>query len=329
MKKRNINAPTAEKNNSVYMSDFPIISRDSLSPSERQLLDQIRFTIIGVQKGGTTWLSDILSTHEEIHIPERKELHFYNQRPHYSQGVEWYLDNFKDHNGQTVWGEATPNYMWNVATPEEYAKEGDGLLFDVAPRMRALTPEAKLIICLRDPIERAISSYYHQVTRGRLSPLKTLRDQMHTHGILSMSHYDQHLETWFEHFPQEQFHVVVFEEDIRPDENKLATVDAVCDFIGIQRLGDKPVLYELSNEKHDPLLAYLRQVPFVSFAKVTDEDRDPLADRVARALSRRAPDWIQRMVEIKITDEDRDALREALQPDHDRLEAMLGRKLPW
>lgn len=329
MKRNAVNAPVTEKNSSVYVSDFPIISRDSLSASERQLLDKIHFTIIGVQKGGTTWLSDILSTHKDIHIPDRKELHFYNQRPHYSQGVEWYLDNFKEHNDQAVLGEATPNYMWNVATPEEYASEKDELLFDVAPRMRALIPHVKLIICLRDPVERAISSYYHQVTRGRLSPLKTLRDQMHTHGILSMSYYEQHLETWFKEFPQEQFHVLVFEEDIRPDKNKLATVDAVCDFIGVKRLGDQPILYERSNEKHDPLLAYIRQMPFVRFANVTDEDRDPLADRLARALSRRAPDWIQRMVEIKITDEDRDALREALQPDHDRLESMLGRKLPW
>jgi len=111
------------------------------------------FLIIGVMKGGTTSLFNYLAEHPQIQPPFRKEIKFFDI--HYPQGLRWYRAHFplqvKMRPG-TKTGEATPYYIFHPLAVQRIAK---------------MLPEAKLVILLRNPIDRAYSHYNHMVRVGR------------------------------------------------------------------------------------------------------------------------------------------------------------------
>ena len=123
-----------------------------MSEPYRPLLD---FMIVGVQKGGTNALYRFLREHPEIGMSSRKEVHLFDA-PEYSgawtpkQIDERYRPFFEHCPDAGLRGEATPIYLY---VPE------------IARELARYNPELKLIVLLRDPVERAISHYYME--RGR------------------------------------------------------------------------------------------------------------------------------------------------------------------
>ncbi len=115
------------------------------------------FMIIGAQRCGTTALSRFLSRHSEIGMSNPKEVHLFD-RSYYSP--DWTVEQidtryrhcFEERAGVRICGEATPIYLF---FPE------------IARELKRYNPELKLIVLLRDPVERAISSYYLEKNRGR------------------------------------------------------------------------------------------------------------------------------------------------------------------
>jgi len=103
------------------------------------------FVIIGAQKAGTTALFDMFSEHPEISPSTVKEVHYFDSN--YERGEQWYRRHFDRH----IAGEASPYYLF-------YPPAHD--------RMKALIPKAKVIAILRDPVERALSHYDHEVEKG-------------------------------------------------------------------------------------------------------------------------------------------------------------------
>jgi len=104
------------------------------------------FLIIGVPKGGTSSLLQWLSTHPQLWCHPRKELHFFNGA--WEQGETWYRAQFpvfQERYG-VLRGEATPNYFLDPHVPE---------------RVATAAPQARLILLLRDPLQRAISWLEH------------------------------------------------------------------------------------------------------------------------------------------------------------------------
>ena len=115
--------------------------------SHRPLLD---FMVIGTQKGGTKALHRFLGQHPEIGVSSRKEVHLFDA-PEYSEAWtpeqidERYRPFFEHCPDARVRGEATPIYLY---FPE------------IARELARYHPELKLIVLLRDPVERAFSHYY-------------------------------------------------------------------------------------------------------------------------------------------------------------------------
>ncbi len=106
------------------------------------------FIIIGVQKGGTSSLFSYLGQHPQMILPGVKELHFFDNN--FSQGINWYREHFPCkyiHPGSKT-GEATPYYFRHPHAPR---------------RVSEVCPEAKLIVLLRNPADRAYSHYQMQV----------------------------------------------------------------------------------------------------------------------------------------------------------------------
>jgi hypothetical protein len=104
------------------------------------------YLIIGTMKGGTTALHDFICEHPDVIQPKQKEIHYFSLFPH--RGVDWYLGHFKK-NEKKITGEASPTYFDAACTP-------------AIPRLiKAFNPQMKLILIVRDPIERAISHFHH------------------------------------------------------------------------------------------------------------------------------------------------------------------------
>lgn len=109
--------------------------------------------IVGAQKAGTSSLYNYLVQHPNIHASYRKEIHYFDGglAPEVNTldfGVKWYRAHFPLEatvKQGDICLDATPLYLFNP---------------QVAKRIYECTPQAKIIILLRDPVERAISHYF-------------------------------------------------------------------------------------------------------------------------------------------------------------------------
>ncbi|MFN8323586.1 MAG: sulfotransferase [Chitinophagales bacterium] len=112
------------------------------------------FFIAGVQKGGTTSLCKYLEQHPQIISPQRKDVYFFNNELNYAKGVEWYKSHFahrlyklwydKVNGVDSITFDGTPNYFDAPEAPEKLYSD---------------FPNAKVILLLRNPIDRAYSNY--------------------------------------------------------------------------------------------------------------------------------------------------------------------------
>lgn len=112
------------------------------------------FFIVGGQRCGSTYLYYLLDEHPEICMarPVRPEPKFFISNQFYSQGGDFYLDKYYSHrNEEKVYGEKSTSYFE---------------LEIAAQRMKQLFPKSKILIILRNPVERAISNYFFSVKNG-------------------------------------------------------------------------------------------------------------------------------------------------------------------
>ncbi len=134
------------------------------------------FFLVGAPKAGSTSLNHYLDQHPQIYMSPIKEPHYFADEirlenfddemrrmlREYLQGLasakasagpisDWqdYLKLFQHVNGETAIGEASVCYLWSKSAPKNIA---------------ARFPEAKILMVLRDPVERAFSQYLHMLT---------------------------------------------------------------------------------------------------------------------------------------------------------------------
>lgn len=196
------------------------------------------FLIIGAQKAGTTWLTQILRQHPEVFMP-RSEVHFFNLKANFSKGIDWYEQQFdRAKPGQMV-GEKTPNYLW-IASEEENRQAGRRQhRANIQKSIYQHLPDAKLIVVVRDPVKRAISAVNHYYRQGQMSPLWSIdellvgkrQDISERYGVFNMGRYAYQLEHYYQFFKPDRVLTVVFEEEIVRDPE--ACLSKVCRFLEI------------------------------------------------------------------------------------------------
>jgi hypothetical protein len=113
---------------------------------------RVNFLIIGVQKGGTTALFDYLGDHADVALSREKELHFFDDETQDWAAPDYgaYHARFDDPAGRPL-GEATPIYSYWPGALE---------------RIATYNPAMKLILVLRDPVDRAWSHWRMEYARG-------------------------------------------------------------------------------------------------------------------------------------------------------------------
>ncbi len=174
------------------------------------------FIGIGAPRCGTTWLSKLLNMHSKIYFdPHYKELHYFNGK-HFDKGLSWYLKFFQKVPEEHICGEFTPSYM---------------IYNNSAELIKEVNPKIKLIVCLRNPINRAYSHYWqrNRYKRWKDDFEKTIIEN--TNNILDFGLYGQQLEKYYQIFPKEQIFVVFFEDIITNTEHTLTTL---FDFLKVE-----------------------------------------------------------------------------------------------
>ncbi|MCK0770244.1 sulfotransferase domain-containing protein [Chromohalobacter canadensis] len=170
------------------------------------------FLCIGAQKSGTTWLHHWFSQREDLYVPSKKELMFFDVEANYRKGSEWYYNFFEDVKKETVIGEVTPGYMWVSSSYPEWNPPSE-FRQAIPERIYAnLGPNVKIVAILRNPIDRAMSAFMHHKKKNRINESERFFDVAHKFGIVHMGFYYAHLLRYLETFSSNNIHVVSYEE---------------------------------------------------------------------------------------------------------------------
>lgn len=173
------------------------------------------FAYIGTSKAGSTWLFNALAGHPDVYLASSKGLYFFDQ--HFDRGQEWYLDHFAAAAASPAAGEISHSYL---SSPEAPA------------RIAELNPAMRLLVCLREPVDRAFSDYLDLVKNGQFDgPFPEALERFPR--LLDRGCYATHLQRYLDRFPREQVHVSLF-DDLRADPQAYA--DGVFDFLGVRRV---------------------------------------------------------------------------------------------
>jgi hypothetical protein len=165
--------------------------------------------LIGAQKAGTTFLSFLLDQHPQIVLSKPKEPDFYTRN--YDKGLGWYRDKF-EYTGPEILIDASTSYTAaHVDNNITKAERKSSNLDNVPERIHSISPDARFIYILRNPVERTYSSYWHDVRQG--NEHRPFMDAIQKDSsYLRISNYAAQLEKYFHYFPKEAFCIVFFEE---------------------------------------------------------------------------------------------------------------------
>lgn len=234
----------------------------SLTSNQRILPN---FIIIGEAKCGTTSLYNYLIQHPNIESALTKEINFFNWS--YDKPKNWYKAHFptsfkqkiseKVLKKQFLTGEATPLYLFHSLVPK---------------RVFQILPKVKLIICLRNPIERAYSHYHDLGVRlgdeqrtfdeAIETEIEILRQKNYNifdsdygfssrlYQYVSRGIYLPHIKLWMETFDKNQ---VLFVKTEELNNNTSDSVNRVFEFLGTKKFRGINVKERFNVSKYKPM----------------------------------------------------------------------------
>lgn len=263
------------------------------------------FIYIGTSKAGSTWLFDLLSRHPDIFMTPAKGLYFFDR--HFENGWDWYLNDFSDASTQSIVGEISHSYLYSELACERIAE---------------MNPNIKLMVCLREPIDRAFSMYLDGIRNGKWTG-SFEQEWMDRREIFQEGLYAQHLERYLDRFPREQIHITLFDDLKRTPEGY---ADSVFDFLGITRLPFEPVLKQKVMPACVP-----RNDRIVRVSKSLSQTCRKLGWKKIRGRVKRSR-WIRNLLyrpvqadqRAEVSEEMRRDLKQRYQSDVQRLDQRLG-----
>ena len=219
-----------------YLKDHINFTYRLLTASKRSLPD---FIIVGEAKCGTTSLYNYLENNSMLNSPIKKEIHYFDYK--YSKGERWYKAHFgiKGTLNNVKTGEATPYYFFHPKALSRISKD---------------LPNVKIILMVRNPKDRAISSFYNNIRRN-LEPLNNFSDAIiredkllattlekvkstdfdynhKYHCYMERGLYYKNYERLLKHFDQKNIFVLEFDEFFSDLENQYK---GVLDFLKLDK----------------------------------------------------------------------------------------------
>ena len=281
--------------------------------------------IVGAMRAGTTSLYEYLKNIPDIYMsPVKEPKYFSEERDSEYTGVKRikdkteYLTLFEKAKDEKFLGEASIDYLYDP---------------DSAKLIKHIIPKARIIIILRDPVERAFSAYLMGMrsnpTESRVHEklLYDINEKIKKKKIrlaLEASFYHDDVKRYLEIFGREQVKILIFEEMVK---NPKGTIQEILDFLGLN--------YELGKFKvkaYNPFVG--PSAPRGAFSKFLLE-KGSKSKFVKKIIPSSKRNFLQTKVlskqgsKPKLKEEDRKLLKSLYANDVEKLKNLLDRPLPW
>jgi hypothetical protein len=201
--------------------------------TRRRKIERLDFILAGAQKSGTTALHYFLEKHSNVTMGDQQEIHFFDDEAMFVSQVD-YEQLHKHYPAlapSTIAGDCTPSYIYYEPAAE---------------RIWQYNPKIKLLVLLRNPVERAFAHWNMQRFKGRepLDFFDAVREEKariagappteaRRFAYVDRGFYAQQLERLFKLFPREQIKVVKFEEF---KDKQRETLVSIFSFLGLEPL---------------------------------------------------------------------------------------------
>jgi len=281
------------------------------------------FFIVGGSKCGTTNISYYLNLHPKIFFSELNEPYYFCKwdvpeeynRNSMITNMKKYLDLFKNVKNEIIVGEASSPYL---SCPH------------AALEIKKAFPNSKILISIRNPIERSHSAYFsYQFMKPNeqnfMEMIKTHEKLIsekifYIDSILESGFYTKNIKRYQEIFGKENVKVIIFEDYIK---NTNQHIDSIFNFLGIN---DKIDLNEQSKGSY--------RVPKNFFAKSLLNNknfRKVSTILIPTVMRQKLGDkyFLKQVKKPQMLENERNYLRELYNDEVNELEKFLGKKLPW
>lgn len=284
---------------------------------------QPNFFIVGGSRCGTTNISYYLNEHPQVFISELSEPYYFARldipdnfkRESMIRDYKKYLALFKKANNHTAVGEASSVYL---SCPHS------------ASEIKKAFPNSKIIISVRNPIERAHASYFSykfmKLDKRSFTEMldwhenKIKNNEFFIDSILESGFYSKHIKRFQENFSADKIKIIIFEEYVK---NIIPTIDSILAFLGIDEkieFDEQPKgAYRVPKNKIAELLlenATFRKTATKLIPTIT---RQNIGDKYFVKQTKKPP----------MLQQERERLKKIYESEVKELEILLGRKLPW
>jgi hypothetical protein len=199
--------------------------------------------IVGAPRAGTTSLYNYLKQHPEVFMSPIKEPHHFARKDIYEfldeisppkiiSDFRDYISLFRDGKGKKIRGEASITYLYSKSATREIYE---------------LIPDAKIIISLRNPIERALSHFKLDILHGIIIA-KSFCEAIRKRPLyLWMGLYYEHVKRYIETFPKQNIKIIIY-DDLKND--PLYVMKDICRFLEI----DENYVFNIGLKKYNASL---------------------------------------------------------------------------
>lgn len=199
------------------------------------------FLLIGAAKSGTSAIYNFLKQHPQIYMSPQKEPYYFALQ---GETVEFNAPGDNGINHRAVTDRAVYEALFAGRTNELASGEASTLyLYDerTAERIREQRPDARLIAVLRNPVDRAFSSYLHTRRDGwetltsfaealAAEPERIAANWSHIWHYQQAGYYSHQIQRYLDCFPREQLLILLY-DDLKREPDRL--LEQICRFIGV------------------------------------------------------------------------------------------------
>jgi hypothetical protein len=296
------------------------------------------FFIVGAQKAATTSLYIYLKEIPGVYMSPIKEPLYFASHAVQSGAIEWirdkkeYLRLFEKARGYIAVGEASPIYLWDPDAPK---------------LIHQALPHTRIIMILRDPIERAYSNYLQFVKYSGIKSsfydelMRDYKIQEKLYGrsqlYVELGMYYEQVKRYFDIFGREQVKVIIFEEFVQ---HPAQTVNEVLVFLGVnynvREIREQHNMYSVPRSPLSrSIFAFFRwlRARNIKFYKILILLPDSIVESLplpsGNSSGFAAKILFKRTQKPKIEPKGFRFLQEIYHDDVLKLESLLGRSLPW
>ena len=281
------------------------------------------FFIVGAPKAGTTNISYYLNLHRKVFVSKLNEPYYFCKwdlpnnfkRESMIRDEVKYLELFKNAKTEKVIGEATPSYLHSPNS---------------AYKIKERFPDSKIIISIRNPIERAHSGYFSNEFmrkdnlsfREMIDSHKKLMDknEFYIYNILEPGFFSKHIKRFQDNFTSDKIKVIVFEDYVKNTEK---SIESILEFLELDtdfEFTEQPKRgYRIPKNKISKMTLENKTIRKISTFFIPTVTRQQIGERFMLKETEKS------VMSLK----ERNYLKEIYEDDVKKLEMLLHRDLPW